>query len=204
MKVNAVVGIVGKKRAGKDTVGQVFVNEHGFMRYGFADPMKAALENIFGWGAVELDGENKEQVDPFYGISPRQALQHLGTEWGQWGLCEAFPRFKETTGRKLWVNRFRKTVEFHPEVHRWVVTDVRFPHEVEVLHEMGATIIEIRRESLENSDAHASEMEMDLIEPDVVIYNDGTLQELIEATRLVARSVLDEGIRPEQCEESAS
>ena len=37
-----LIGLVGKKRAGKDTVAATLVEGFGFVRYAFADPLKAA------------------------------------------------------------------------------------------------------------------------------------------------------------------
>ena len=119
-----IVGVTGYKRSGKDIVAAVFVNLYGFRKYEFARPMKEACAAIFGWGEDELYGSKKEWIDPRWGISPRQALQHLGTEWGQLELCDEFPEFAEVTGRLLWVKRFQIEMLNHGPSENWVISDV--------------------------------------------------------------------------------
>ena len=88
---------------GKDSTADIIVSHFGYRKHSLADVMKEACRVIFGWTDKHLYGELKEVIDPRYGISPRHALQTLGTEWGQYKLSE-YDSFKETTGRKLWVN----------------------------------------------------------------------------------------------------
>ena len=37
----AILGLVGRKQSGKDTFAQRLVEEHGYTRLAFADPLKA-------------------------------------------------------------------------------------------------------------------------------------------------------------------
>jgi hypothetical protein len=78
-----LIGLTGKARSGKDTVAGYLNNKHMFSHYWFSKPMKDACRTIFGWDDRHLYGDLKEVVDPVYGISPRVALQTLGTERGR-------------------------------------------------------------------------------------------------------------------------
>lgn len=173
-----IVAITGKKHAGKTTAAQYLVDTHGFREYAFAEPMKISLMVIFDWTSRHVYGDLKEELDPRWGISPRQALQHIGTEWGQFGLPAAFPEFAQVTGRKLWVRRF---AAIHARAHRctrWVISDLRFPHELEELRRIDDTlVVKIVRPGHESGDTHASE-QIDEIEPDQTIINDGTIEQL--------------------------
>jgi len=56
-----------------------------------------------------------------------------------------------------------------------VVDDLRFPNEAKFVKEQGGVIIQILRPDLpESLDGHASEKYWEEIDPDYVVYNEGT------------------------------
>ena len=179
------MGISGKKRSGKDTVAKYLVEQHGYKRYGFADPMKEMIKEAFLWDEEWVNGKYKETIDPRWGISPRQALQHIGTEWAQIGLSEFFPKFKELTGRSLWVKRFiLLAMENDPNIN-WVISDVRFPHEIQLLREsvvlshIKKVFIRIRRPECEIvKDEHESEKYINELKCDYEIWNNKSVEDL--------------------------
>ena len=166
-----IIGITGHARHGKDSTADVIVKYFGYKKHALADVMKEACRVIFGWTDEHLYGDLKEVIDPRYGISPRHALQTLGTEWGQYELSK-YDSFKETTGRKLWVNSLLNRV--HGDT---VIADVRFPHEAEAIRERGGFIFRVNRD-YEIDLSHESERAIDEINPDFVIKNLGTLTDL--------------------------
>jgi hypothetical protein len=177
-----IIAIAGYKRSGKDSIADYLVESHNFTRYAFADPMYEMVKIMFDWDENRVRQE-KEVVDPRWGISPRQALQSIGTEWAQWTLMRQFSSFKDVTGRKVWVNRFRiwyNNEQFHHDMKQInvVIPDLRFPHEAEVLDEMGAILWRVIRPDLEKTDSHESERYCDELEVNYEITNDGTLEEL--------------------------
>lgn len=182
-----IIAITGKKRAGKTTAARFLVESHGFREYAFAEPMKIALMVIFDWDHRHVYGDLKEELDPRWGISPRQALQHIGTEWGQFRLSEAFPEFGHVTDRRLWVRRFGIIHDRATHCSRWVISDLRFPHELEELRRIDDTVvIKVVRPGFESIDTHASE-QIDEIEPDYTILNDGTIDQLRSALWYVCK-----------------
>lgn len=165
-----LIGICGHARHGKDTAADVLVAEFGFRKMSLADPMKDACRIIFPtWTDAHLYGDLKDVVDPAYGISPRHALQSLGTEWGQYKLSE-YDSFEDTTGRCLWVNALlaRATGDT-------VIPDVRFPHEAAAIRARGGVVIMVRRTGYPVDMTHESESAMEGIYPDYVIRNAYTL-----------------------------
>jgi hypothetical protein len=72
-----------------------------------------------------------------------------------------------------------------------VVSDVRFLHEVEELKKNNAFIIKIQRYANtydDKADEHISEKEVDAIEPDATIVNDGTIDDLyIQIDNIIRR-----------------
>jgi len=165
-----LIAICGKKRTGKDTVADYIQEFWGFQKRSFAKPIKKALEIIFDWPEeIWHSDELKEEVDPRWGISPRQAAQHMGTEWGQYHLGQSFPLFHDTMGRKLWVAR----ALFDIDNEDVVVSDLRFLHEAEAIRDRGGFIIKIHR-NLKYEDGHLSEIGVNIIDADFEIDNDKT------------------------------
>lgn len=174
MTLPHIIGVTGNARHGKDTVAEYLSVRYGYSRYALAEPLKTACSILFDWTPQEMSGESKDTIDPRYGISPRQALQSLGTEWGQFGLSR-YPEFKARTGRRLWVNRLLARSSGEPLV---VVSDVRFPHEADAILEAGGQIVMVYRDSVPVDTRHESERAVLDIRPDYVLDNCGSIEDL--------------------------
>jgi hypothetical protein len=80
-----LVGITGFMLSGKDSVADFIISKTHedmvFKKYSFAKPLKETAMVLFGWSEEQVyDQDLKSIVDPVWGISPRQALQYLGTD----------------------------------------------------------------------------------------------------------------------------
>lgn len=165
-----LIGLNGRARSGKDTVGGFLQEAHTVATLSFAQPIRAALRSIFDWDDRHFHGELKEVVIPWLGKSPRQAMQLLGTEWG-----------RQLINPDIWLTLAKMQIE------QWlqkginvVVTDVRFDNEAEMIRSLGGSIWHIYRPGPEiDSSAHASEAGLSSMSTsDWFIENKGTLQEL--------------------------
>lgn len=166
-----LVGISGKKRSGKDTLASQFAKE-GFEQYALADPIKESCQSIFGFSEEQVNGERKEEVDPYWDRTPREVMQHFGTD-----------AFRGTYGDDVWVKSLMQRLRLElPQ--RAVVSDVRFPNEVEGIQNVQGDVIRIdASERLDHEDDHASETALDEYEGfDHVIDNNGTLDEFKRAS----------------------
>ncbi len=181
-----IFGITGKKRSGKDTVAKFFI-EKGFKRYAFADPIKEMCKIMFLWDERHVNGELKEVVDERWGISPREAMQVIGTEFAQFFLPMFFPKFAKLIGRKFWVKRFEYLYKDNPD--NYVISDVRFPHEDEELKKMGATIVKVKRPSMCSDDNHSSETSIDDVKEDFIIINGSDIECLRDSVDVVLDEV---------------
>lgn len=168
-----IIGITGYKRSGKDTAARVF-EAHGYVRYAFADPIKIACMSLFDWSSEFIEAK-KEDVDPRWGISPRRAMQLLGTEVFRAAVPDMVPGFTRT----FWIDRM---VEKYNRLGKpdMVVSDVRFPDEAMKIYELGGAMVRIDRAGL-YSDGHESEAHIPHIPVDYVIENDGTSIDLIRS-----------------------
>lgn len=175
-----ILGLTGRKRSGKDSVGEHLVEEYGFTRYAFADPLKKGCQIIFGFTDEQMWGKDKEVIDEYWGISARTAAQKIGTEIFQFEIPKHIPELADL-GRAFWVYRFAKWYEAeltkNPDI-KVVVTDVRFPFEADMIKSLGGSIIKIVRPNQSYQDMHASETEMDSIPFDFLVDNNGTLEDL--------------------------
>ena len=165
--------ISGQKRAGKDTISDYIKGQVMASRVSFADPVRDVCRAYFGWTEEWLLGNHKEDVDPYWGISPRQAMQYLGTEVGRVGIAENYPEFKSVTGDSIWIKSAKKNIRVksskeyisnYGKIRAFIIPDMRFLNEYDAMKEMeneGYKVITIgvRRDGLP-SDSHASETEI--------------------------------------------
>lgn len=140
----AVIGLVGFAGSGKDTVANILKHEHQYTKIAFADSLKDAVSVIFDWPRYLLEGDNepsrafRERPDPYWSekfgkdFTPRMALQQLGTE-----AC------RQTFHEDIWILNLEKRISQHKNV---VVTDVRFPNEIEFIKKMGGHVVRVKRD----------------------------------------------------------
>lgn len=183
---NKLIGIVGQKRCGKDTIGDYLIKNNSFQRYSFADPIKRGAMEMFGFTEAQMWGsaEDKETIDQRWGISPRRMLQLMGTELFQFDIATHLTNGEFPIGREVWVHRFKLWFEdqtkklTNKDQFNVVIADVRFIHEAKAIRQMGGKIWRVERPSIISNDLHASEKEQLEIEADITIINDSNLEEL--------------------------
>ncbi len=141
-----LVGVVGFIGSGKGTIGEYLVNKHDFVTDSFAKSLKDAASAIFGWDREMLEGDTpgsrfkREQADRFWSeklgiknFSPRQGLQLLGTEAG-----------RNIFGDDIWITGVEKRW-IDAGTPRTVITDCRFPNEIDLIKRSGGYVIRVAR-----------------------------------------------------------
>lgn len=165
-----LVAFTGPAGCGKSAAADTLAGE-GWRRVKFADPLKAMLRALYRFADVpdegidaRIEGHLKEEVDPvLMGVTPRSAMQTLGTEWG-----------REAMHPDLWITLWkRRAWQLMDMGIGVVVDDCRFANEAEAVRSLGGVVVRIdgRHKGLQAS--HASER-FDL-QPDLVLLNTGTL-----------------------------
>lgn len=177
-----LIGIAGKAGSGKDTVAEHLWTEHGFLRTAFADPLKAAAVEIFGLSHNHFtDRTLKEAPMEFWGMSPRQILQIMGTE-----------AMKPHFGDDVWLKRWFLTYKMFKDSDHIVVSDVRFDLEADAIRKLGGLILHLERptETLTGETAqHVSESGITVHKEDVTIVNDGTIEGLRMALDMLVQAL---------------
>ena len=164
-----LIGLIGKARSGKDTVAKMLYAQHAFTRIAFADPLKLAAQQMFGLSTEQTWSDAvKEDVIPYWGMSPRQMFQLFGNE-----------AVKPVFGDDVWIKRWYMAYSFFKDSDDIVVPDVRFDHEAECIRSLGGIIVEIQRGVglVGSTGDHASERGLSTL-PEATIYNTGTLDDL--------------------------
>jgi dephospho-CoA kinase len=177
-----IIGVTGRKGHGKDTVGRFLVDNHGFYQTAYANPIKEAVKIALAMTHDQLHGSitAKETIDPRYGITPRHAMQTLGTEWG-----------RDMINKNVWALAAHARIEQQPLVKDWVITDLRFLNEASILKNRGGIVIKVVRKGVDTGEfeQHGSEVEISRMEPHVIIHNTGTLLELEAAVKYVMKQL---------------
>lgn len=188
-----LIGLTGPAGSGKDSVADVLCRDHGFVRYEFARPLKAALNAMFGWTPAQWnDREWKERKIDWLGASPRRLAQTLGTEWGRqiinpdiWLLLAA--QFVRNPPKRIvsWSTPLHHSGEAWGEqaANGIVITDCRFQNEAAFISENDGEIWHIDRPGVGAVEAHASEAGLERFPGDLVIVNDGSLVWLADTVR---------------------
>ena len=140
-----IIGICGFIGSGKDTIADYLVNLHHFRRESFANTLKDAVAQVFGWDRTMLEGRTKqarewrEQVDPWWAerlgipqLTPRFILQQWGTE-----VC------RKNFHDDIWIasleNKLRNSKD---DV---VISDCRFPNEIRAIKQAGGIVVRVVR-----------------------------------------------------------
>lgn len=170
-----LIGLVGNKQAGKSSFADYLEKEYNFTTQAFADPIKNGVKIFFDFNNEQMEGVLKEVIDKRWGISPRQALQIIGTDIFREYLPNNVSGLKNL-GDKFWIERFKIWYRRNKDKNI-IVSDVRFPNEAKLIKELGGEIVKIERNGLENKDKHISESLVDKIEFDSMVRNDFSLKE---------------------------
>ena len=192
-KMPKIIAICGAKRCGKDVLAEHLVNKYNYERVAFANPLKIAVKNLFNFdddqvGIGKDEGtDRKDIVDERWGITPRAALQFFGTEIMQEKIQELLPNMK----RNFFANTLKNYIENAENSgndKRYVISDLRFIHEHEMLLNMpnisinDIMVIRVIRPSenrAKEQEPHISELEYVDIPYDIIMINNGTIDDYI-------------------------
>lgn len=185
-----IIAICGAKRSGKDVLADYLVKKYNYERLAFADPLKLVVKNLFNFdddqvGIGEDEGtDKKDLIDERWGITPRAALQFFGTEVMQEKIQELLPNIK----RNFFANTLKSRIENAEEGKKFVISDLRFIHEYYMLatlsniankDKMIVRVIRPSNNRTKEQEPHISEVEYTNIPYDIIMINNGSIDEYI-------------------------
>lgn len=188
-----IIGVVGKARHGKDTIAAYLEQNYRFIRVGLADPMKRICKEVFKFNDEQLYGNKRDEPDIRYqrnaygNLTPRYALQTLGTEWGRNCYQDVWIDYGILVAKVLENGYARYTVQEGlvetekdvGELGGVVFSDLRFKNEVDAVRKAGGIVWRVVRPGcpleVNGVAGHVSEVEQDGIpdsDLDCVLHND--------------------------------
>ena len=204
-----IIGICGFIGSGKDTVADYLTNIHEFRRESFDSTLKDAVAHVFGWDRTMLEGRTKEarewreQVDPWWAnrldmpsLTPRWVLQYWGTE-----VC------RKAFHDDIWIASLENKLRTSRD--HVVISDCRFPNEIKSIKDSGGIIAWVQRgelpdwyqtaldansgsnvamNDLKMKKIHASETAWIGTEFDIILDNNGTIDNLYQQVKQVITS----------------
>jgi hypothetical protein len=184
-----IIGILGRKGAGKDTIADHMIKNYKFQKLVLAQPLKDACKVLFNFNDEQLYGNLKETIDPNWGVSPRQVLQYVGTDIFRKDITRIIPDINSNFWVNLMSTKYKQMKENDPNI-RVVVSDVRFENEINEIHKLNGIIIKVTRPGMSNNDMHDSERLIDNLHGDYEIQNDSGIEELYNKIN----NILDENV----------
>ena len=162
-----IIAICGAKRSGKDVLADHLVQEYGYKKLRFAEPLKQITQTLFNFSNEQIgDGDIKDVVDERWNITPRKALQFFGTEVMQYKVQDLLPGIDRRFLACSLVSKIQ------PDQY-YVISDMRFYHEYEEMAKLNAYVIKVDRFPVTIiPDIHPSEIEYKTIPHDAYITND--------------------------------
>lgn len=174
----SIISITGKIGSGKDAIADIIMQYtpyHDWEVKKFAGKLKDIASIISGVPKINFEDQEfkKQDMGPEWGMTYRDLLQKLGTEAMRNGLHE-----------NVWVNAlfadYHFNIEEDGQMPNWLITDTRFPNELEAVKtHKGITIKVIRDSGNTIGTTHASETALDdYTEWDYIVDNNGSFEEL--------------------------
>lgn len=207
-----IIGIAGRLGSGKDTVGEVIqklcLTNNGveFEIKKFAGKLKTIASLVTGIPVEKFEDQEFKQkhMGLQWDMTYREFLQKLGTEGMRVGVHT-----------NIWVNALFS--DYNPvtysdrggwEYPNWIITDMRFPNELEAVEEREGITIRVVRSfnhkmgsketgTLNLTPLHPSETALDDAKFDYEIINDGTIEDLVDKVKeiLIQEKIIVDGIR---------
>lgn len=201
-----IIGISGKIGSGKDTVGdfiqKLTADEHNKSSWEvkkFAGKLKQIVSLITGVSLKDLEDQSIKSAtlnDEWQNamghdkvMTLRLMLQLIGTEGGRdlihhniW-INALFADYKKDWTHKYGMldtrsGEFTESFRDEGDYPNWIITDVRFPNELDAVKARGGITIRVIRGDGDTGD-HPSETALDNAHFDFTIDNNGTLNDLL-------------------------
>ena len=171
-----LICIIGNIGVGKSTVADI-IKKYDYNEITFAGPVKE-IGLILGFDHKNLYGsqEDKLELNKFWGVSGREFMQKFATNIMRNELSKYINM--NMNNQTIWVRLCEKKIlNLLEQNKKIIISDGRFPDEIDMIRKHGGIIIKIIRTNNYNKQ-HESEKYIDEIKSDIIIINDGTINDL--------------------------
>lgn len=169
-----IIGLNGRLQSGKDTTYSIIRELHPHAeRISFAAKLKQSAAAVLNMDVNTMEWlKNREDlfytIDGSHAFNMRQFLQRYGTE----GHRDIF-------GQDFWVD-MALPLNLDHENRLIVVTDMRFPNEIQRVKDLDGICVKIERDTVTQHGDHPSEQDVDQY-MDMILDNTGTMDDLRES-----------------------
>jgi hypothetical protein len=193
-----LIAVTGYKNSGKNAVCNVLEQEYGFKITGMADALKEQMyilnPIIHAIIRTEFDGGGPDYFEGNKHVEVVR-LREIIAEDGWDEAKEKYPEIRRLLqiggteagrnifGENIWPETwYKRTKVWLKQGYDVCVSDMRFLNEAAFVRELGGYVWRVQRSGCV-AGLHASESELDKIEPDQVINNDSALADLVPLVR---------------------
>ena len=137
-----LVGILGRKRVGKDTTADYLVDNHNFnLKIALAQPAKEACKLTFNLTDYDVN-DGKDIYNEKWKKTPREILVWYATGIFRIEINNFLPESKDNHWINLGIDKYN-IMKTNNENAKVVISDVRFQNEIDVIHQNSGIIIKI-------------------------------------------------------------
>uniref|UniRef100_A0A6C0KUV3 Deoxynucleoside monophosphate kinase n=1 Tax=viral metagenome TaxID=1070528 RepID=A0A6C0KUV3_9ZZZZ len=135
-----IIGLLGRARRGKDTVANYIIKKYPcYTNIKLSKPIKDAAKSLYDFTYEQLEGSQKEIIDPRWNISPRDAMVFITST------------FMNKMGTDFFSKRLfgefdvRSPAEVAAQKHI-IISDVRYENDLAEIKKRNGIIIKIIRD----------------------------------------------------------
>jgi len=163
-----LIALLGVRGSGKSTIANYLVDNYKFTSLSFAEKLKQVVSIAFDINLELLEGNSlesriyRETQNEFWGMTPRQMLETVGTKLFRKGISEDF-----------WIKIVeKKIINLLNNGENVVISDLRFVNEWEMLKKYNVKVVFV-----DNGKQIDNEYEIGSIQYDIKIENQGITKE---------------------------
>lgn len=171
-----IIGLVARSRSGKDTVADYIINKYpeiNIIKRKLAGPIKNAAKELYGFTDDDLETNVKDIKIMQYNCSPRDVMVQITKT------------IMELSGIDFFTNRLYNS---RSKNEITIIPDIRYDHDIERIHKENGIVIKIER-NISDIVIYQNENNIEHMEADFTIVNNGTLDELYEQINNILETI---------------
>ncbi len=180
-----LIGILGRKRVGKDTTADYLTDNYDFTKIAIAQPVKESCKIAFNLSNYDVN-DGKDILHEKWNKTPREILVWYATHIFRNEINNFMPGSKDNHWINLAMDKWNNLKNIN-ENAKVVLSDVRFQNCIDIIHNNGGIIIKIVNDNVEKDE---NENHIDNLVGDYLIVNHGTQEELYKKIEEIVSSLI--------------